>query len=180
MKRFALATVLVCAMTLAYVPASHAFGIHGIIWMPDDIDETGIGVGTRWGLRSLGPFTIEGRASWIHFGDASADIFPLEGGLIANRLVNDRVGLYAGATIGFWVVTGEGDYNDNLGATILGGMNYATGKLLWYGEIQYVFLDTEFSSEISPDVEINLDGFALNIGVQFGGTARIKQESDKK
>ena len=176
MKKAVLATLLACALAVGVAPASHAFGVHGIVWMPDEFDETGIGVGTRWGLRTLGPFTVEARASWIHFGDVSTDVLPLEGGLIANALVGDRVGLYAGATIGYWIIT-EDNLNDNLGASILGGVNYATGKVLWYGEFQYVFLDTEVDD---TDVDINLDGFQLNIGVQFGNTARIKQETETK
>ena len=176
MKNALLTTLLVCALAVSVAPPSHAFGVHGILWMPDDVDDTGIGVGTRWGLRSLGPFTLEARASWIHFGDASMDVFPFEAGLTANKLVNDRVGLYAGATIGYWILT-EDALSDNLGATILGGINYATGNVLWYGEFQYVFLDSEIND---TDIDVNLDGFQLNIGVQFGNTARIKQESDKK
>ena len=181
MKKSLLAAILACACVTALAPASHAFGIHGIVWTPDDIEDTGVGVGTRWGWRSLGPFAVEGRASWMHFGDASLDVFPLEAGVIANRRLGEgKFGLYAGATVGFWILTGDADFNDNLGATILGGMNYATGKLLWYGEIQYVFLDSEFSTSTQPDIEINMDGFAVNLGVQFGGTARIKQEPEKK
>jgi len=181
MKNVLLTTLLVCALAVSVAPPSHAFGIHGIVWNPDDADDTGIGVGTRWGLRSVGPFTIEGRASWIHFGDASMDAFPLEAGLIAGRRLSDRrIGLYAGATVGFWILSGDADFDDNLGASILGGINYATGKLLWYGEIQYVFLDTEFSTDVIPNTEINLDGFQLNIGVQFGGTAPITQDSENE
>lgn len=176
MKKFVLTILLVCATTVSLVSASHAFGVHGIVWMPDDVDDTGIGVGTRWGLRSLGPFTLEARASWIHFGDASMDVLPLEGGLTANKLMNDRVGLYAGVTIGYWILT-EDALSDNLGGSILAGINYATGDLLWYGEFQYVFLNSEING---TDIDVNLDGFQLNIGVQFGNTARIKQETEKK
>ncbi len=93
MKKFVLTILLMCAAMVAFVPASHAFGVHGILWMPDDVDDTGLGVGTRWGLRSVGPFTMEARASWIHFGDVSMDVFPLEVGLTANALVSERVGV---------------------------------------------------------------------------------------
>lgn len=170
MKKIAIAATVACAMVIAAPSASRAIGVHGILWSADDVDDTGLGLGVRVGLRHFGPVHVEARASWIGFGDADLNVFPFEAGFgVGSKKEDKKIGFYAGATVGFFVLEGDADFNDNLGASILGGAEYhVSDALRFYGEIQYTFLDSEVSTSTTPDVDVNMDGFGLHVGVMFG------------
>jgi hypothetical protein len=140
----------------ALAPAAHAADVYGIWWMPDDSDDDGWGVGLRE-KRPLSPLlSYDLRTSWVSFSTPDANMFPLEGTVMA------RLGmLYVGAGGGYYIVTGDNGIENDIGWYFLAGVELLPGPMQIFGEVKW--------QNLSPDVEgggsVNLDALVIHAGV---------------
>ena len=165
MKRVVIALVLVTAVAWTATPAN-AVGFHAIYWDGEDIDK-GYGAGVKHKIGLLWPISVDLRASWVRFGDAELNTFPLEAVLRMKILK-----FYAGFGLGYYIFDQKDIKVDNaIGSFVAGGAEFAPFGLGFFAELRYHWLKTESEGVIggaggsTAKADLSANGLGIGLGV---------------
>ena len=157
MKRLIACLFLAALCVTAVAPSAHALGAYGIVYMPDEGDDTGYGIGLKKG-RSFTPLlSIEPRFSFTSFPDAT---------LGAPKWPAWRTSPCFTAESAAAITSSSGDLplEDTFSWFILAGVDIGLGGLGVFGELKYQFLEPDIDSPIG-DASADINGLAIHVGV---------------
>lgn len=140
-------------------PSAHALGAYGIMYLPDEGDDDGWGLGLKKGRNITPLISIEPRFSFTSFD--SADLWSAEVAGLAHLGM-----FYGGVGVGYYFLTGDAPLENTLGWFLLGGVDIGLGGLGVFGELKYQFLEPDIESSI-VDASADLNGIAIHAGVKF-------------
>lgn len=155
-----LVTVLVAAAIVAsFTAPAHSVEAFLSYWNGKDTDN-GYGFGVGHQIKIIPILFGDLRASWLSFGDADMNLYPLEG------LVGAKLGIfYVGAGPGYYIFSGTDVSVDNAwGAFGVGGIKFTIAGLGAFGELKYTWVETK----IEDSIDIDGSGIGINVGVIFG------------
>jgi hypothetical protein len=161
---FIIAVTFAAILVTGIAGPAHALGGY-LAWQDSKDADTGFGFGLKQKYQIVPVVALEGRATWIAYGDenfgtetGSLNAFPLE--VVARAKLGI---LYGGAGLGYVFFSGpEGKPDGDVTTTILGGGEFSLLGLGAFAELQYRFLEPEASG-----AKVDLSGFGVNAGVLF-------------
>jgi hypothetical protein len=138
---------IIAFMTVA--PNAHAIGVYGQ-WYDGDTAGDGFGIGVKQSFLPIPLIKVDGRLTWVNFSDASMDMVPIEATASIGGLI------YGGVGVGYYFLSADGvDLDNQWGASIQLGVEFAPVKFGGFAEIRYTWLDQSSA----------LDGVNANLGV---------------
>jgi hypothetical protein len=155
-----LLTVVVAAViVMSFSVQAHSFEAFLSYWNGEDTDN-GYGLGVGHQIKIIPIVFADVRASWLSFGDADMNVYPLEG------LVGAKLGIfYLGVGPGYYIFSGKDVSVDNAwGAFGVGGINFTIAKIGAFGELKYTWVETK----IEDTIDVDGSGIGVNVGVVFG------------
>lgn len=160
MRKLALLVTLI--MGAAAVTHAIDLGVFGSHWNPDEGDEA-IGVGGSIHFEFL---PLELRATLFPDttirGVGDSLLLPLDLGLALNLTRSQKVDVYAGAGVSYYIVdTDHGDPDNEIGWYVLGRLEVPTDMGV------NVFCDVMYRSVELDDVDVDLGGVCINLGLIF-------------
>jgi hypothetical protein len=168
MKRICSILLVTLVALGAAVPQAHAFGVMASWWNIDETNDDGFGGGLRSKTQIVPMIAFDTRISWIHFGDSSTDVFPIEAtGLLKLGM------LYAGIGAGYYIFNGgEVELDNNFGWYLVGGIELSVSKFGVFGEVKWTSLSADIK-DVDPSLgdvptELDADGIGFNVGVMMG------------
>jgi hypothetical protein len=121
---------------------------------------TGWGGGAKLEMNPIDLVSIDGRASWVSFDDADADVVPLElAGLINLPLFGERIVPYAGAGVGYYMFD-HSLIDDEWGFFPLVGLEFGPQNVSLMAEARWLFLEPDAGA-----TDADADGFGANLGL---------------
>jgi len=159
MKRLIVAAVaVVMLVSMAPQPAQSNMGIFATWWEAKDMD-SGFGGGVKYKIPIIPIVSIDARASYINFSDASIYTIPLE----AVGALNFGI-VYGGLALGYYIWGGGDESTSNrVGGSILAGVSFGLGGIGAFGEVKYNIVKTT----VADVAEAKADGISLNLGITF-------------
>jgi len=134
---------------MAVAPNAHAIGVYGQWWDTDAAGD-GFGIGVKQKVFGIPMLKIDARATWVNFDDSKLDAIPLEATANLGGLI------YGGVGFGYYILnTDNFDVENQWGASIQLGVEFAPVKFGGFAEVRYTWLDSSSY----------LDGYAVNLGV---------------
>ncbi len=132
-------------------------------------DAAGIGARLKLGLTEL--FAVDIRASYLEF-DSNASMVPLEGLALLQLPLGERLKLYGGAGLGYYMfdVSG-GEVEDSVGYFPVCGLEFAMQRVKLFGEVRWLLLSADVDAagtELEGLVEgdsADVDGVGVNVGI---------------
>jgi len=159
MKKLIGCLVLVAVCVTMAAPSAHALGAYGIMYMPDEGDDDGWGLGLKSGRNITPLLSIEPRFSFTSFPDA--DLWSAEVAALAHITM-----FYGGIGGGYYFFSGDAPLEDTFSWFILAGADIGLGGIGLFGELKYQFLEPDIDSPIG-DSSADINGLAIHAGVTF-------------
>ncbi|MBN1269181.1 MAG: outer membrane beta-barrel protein [Kiritimatiellae bacterium] len=193
MKRM-LVVLAVLLCTTGAALGYNAWGIYAAYWDTKDADD-GFGAGGKASIEMIPGIQLELRAAYFNdlakdSGDIDADleVVPLEAGLALTGPIGERLEVYGGGGIGYYLMDGEvdlpdgagveADPGDEVGFYLAAGAEFTVresgasdGKTeaVLFGEIIYRSVEVDdLDVESGATIELNdakLDGLGFNVGL---------------
>lgn len=137
----------------------------------DDLGD-GYGGGAKVELNPIDMISIDARASYVRFDDASVNMVPLEAAALLNfPILFERIVPYIGVGVGYYIFDASGaDLDDEVGFFPLAGLEIGFHKLSLMAEARWLFLETDVDSargELENITKADVDGLGINIGLLF-------------
>lgn len=150
MRRYAIITLFIVAITAIAAHADNSLTLYGTYW---DADDSGKGAGLRYKKTFLGFGAVDGRAGYVDFNSIETEMVPLE--LSINARLPFMISPYIGVGGGYYLLDSKLGAVDNSGGYFAQLGVEAT--FLWIGamaEIRYHDLEENY-----------FDGTSFNAGL---------------
>lgn len=172
-----LAAVLMClSLCAAVAHADNGWGLFGSYWSPSDGDSA-FGPGVRLAIEMIPGMQLDLRGSY--FGDVMEDgkgpdlkVIPLEAGLNLIAPVVDRVSVFGGLGVGYYLMDSDADVDNEVGFFVNGGLEFVMieNEAAYGGTRASLFAEAMYRS-VSADgagnggADVDLDGLVFNGGL---------------
>lgn len=139
--------------TVGTATPARALGIFAQ-WQDSKDADSGFGFGVARSIPVVPLFRVEGRISYLGY-DKSLHLFPVEA---VGKVSFDKV--YGGVGLGYYFITGSGSPDNDIGGSLLAGVDFTLFGLGAFGEVRYLVLKPELSG-----AEVDMNGFGATLGV---------------
>ena len=167
MKRLiVMALAVVMLISVAPAPAQSGMGLFATWWDGKDMGD-GFGGGVKYEFPLIPIVSIDARASYIKFSDATLSpttdnglyTIPLE------AVGSLKFGLfYGGLALGYYIWGGSDlSTNSQIGGSILAGVSLGLGSIGAFGELRY----TKAETRVEDTFDMKADGWNILLGVKF-------------
>ncbi len=172
-----LITVLACLSLCTFaVHADNGWGLFGSYWNPSDGDSA-FGPGVRLAVEMIPGVQLDMRVSY--FNDVmkesegpSLKVIPLEAGLNLIAPAADRLNVYGGIGIGYYLMDSDADVDNEVGFFLNGGVEFVMieNEAFYGGTRASLFAEAMYRS-VSADKagndgkDMDLDGLVLSGGL---------------
>lgn len=157
-------SVLLLSASLSY--GYNAWGLYASYWDTSDADSAG-GAGIKVLAEMVPGVQLELRGTY--FEDLERDgldveVLPVEAGLALEVPLADDVGLLAGGGLGYYLMDGDGDPDNEIGFYLASGLEWTIrSNAALFGELMYRVVSAD---DVGPDGEdADLDGLGINVGL---------------
>ena len=153
---------------------------YGSYWKTKDQGD-GFGGGAKLKLDLIPQLSLEVRGTYFDnladkdkWGDGKLQVIPVEGDLVVNLTIAEKLIPYIGGGAGYYFMDGKDpdgnkvDIKDEVGAFAVAGLEIEIGEeVALFAEAKYTWLQIKEVEKVELDTAQKLDGFGANAGLML-------------